>query len=178
MKNEIKMITSKNGRTITINGVPVTPIGEWGLQLEARLIENMSPCELSYFRPVIVNFDKKYCHSNRLKSISDDLSVSFTLIQCRTVSTRVIMLTPATEKHREKIYHAALKKAVKNNTKLVLSKNTVTHFNNLPEEEKKKNAEFKYLTEFTLKFQRDDYKKIFSALNKIIDELKSEKKTT
>lgn len=176
MQNEIKMFTSKNGRTITINGISVTPIGESGLKLEAKLIENMSPCELSYFRPVIVDFDKIYCQSNRLQSLSDDLSVSFTLIECGTVSTRVIMLTPTDQKHREKIYHAALKKAVRNNSKLLLSKNTEIHFSNLTEEEKKKNAEFKYLTEFTLTFQSDNYKKVFSALNKIIDELKSETK--
>jgi len=176
MQNEIKMFTSKTGRTITINGVSVTPIGEWGLKLEAKLIENMSPCELSIFRPVIVDFDKKYCQSNRLHSLSSDLSVSFTLIECRTVSTRVIMLTPMDEKHREKIYHAVLKKAVKNNSNLVLSKNTETHFSNLTDDEKKKNAEFKYLTEFTLTFQSDNYKKVFSALNKIIDQLKSETK--
>ena len=176
MQNEIKMFTSKNGRTITINGVPVTPIGEWGLKLEAKLIENMSPCELSYFRPVIPDFDKKYCQSSRLHSLSDDLSVSFTLIECGTVSTRVIMLTPADEKHRPKIYHSALKETVKNNSKLVLSKNTETHYSNLTNDEKKKNADFKYLTEFTLTFQSDNYKKVFSDLNKIIDWLKSETK--
>lgn len=114
IKNNFITVSIKNGNhKITINGKQVDTYSSWGIHVSANEIASIPIKDLAYFRPILVEFDDKFCKKNHIDNLFN-IVASITINEENEAETFVTFMDPSdiSGKEARELFQTTLEKVV------------------------------------------------------------------